>query len=82
MLNHTLNKDIPSTNNLLEGFYKITLPVKLKKIFVTYKGAMNRIVLNNIRWMKRNGEYKICTNQYEIGQCPLHVLFLSTLVVC
>ena len=49
MLNHTLNKDILSTNNLLEGFYKITLPRKIKKIFVTYKGAMNRIALNNIR---------------------------------
>ena len=57
-LNHTINDDIPSTNNLLEGFYKITFPRKIKKIFVTYHGAMNRISLNNIRWMKRNGRYK------------------------
>ena len=57
-LNHTINKDIPNTNNLLEGFYKITFPSKIKKIFVTYQGAMNRISLNNIRWMKRNGRYK------------------------
>lgn len=57
-LNHTINNDIPSTNNLLEGFYKITFPRKIKKIFVTYHGAMNRIALNNIRWMKRNGRYK------------------------
>ena len=57
-LNHTVNKDIPSTNNLLEGFYKITFPRKIKKIFVTYQGAINRIALNNIRWMKRNGRYK------------------------
>ena len=48
-LNHTINKDIPSTNNLLEGFYKITFPRKIKKIFVTYQGAMNRISLNNIK---------------------------------
>ena len=57
-LNHMINEDIPSTNNLLEGFYKITFPRKIKKIFVTYHGAMNRISLNNIRWMKRNGRYK------------------------
>ena len=57
-LNHTINIDIPSTNNLLEGFYKITFPRKIKKIFVTYRGAMNRISLNNIRWMKRNGRYQ------------------------
>ena len=61
-LNHTINKDIPSTNNLLEGFYKITFPRKIKKIFVTYHGAMNRISLNNIRWMKRNGRYKTPTS--------------------
>ena len=57
-LNHTINADIPSTNNLLEGFYKITFPRKIKKIFVTYQGAINRIALNNIRWMKRNGRYQ------------------------
>ena len=32
-LNHTINKDILSTNNLLEGFYKITFPRKIKKNF-------------------------------------------------
>ena len=61
-LNHMINKDIPSTNNLLEGFYKITFPRKIKKIFVTYHGAINRISLNNIRWMKRNGRYKTPTS--------------------
>ena len=57
-LNHTINKDIPNTNNLVEGFFKITFPRKIKRIFVTYQGAINRIALNNIRWMKRNGRYK------------------------
>ena len=36
IVNHTINGDIPSMNNLLEGFYKITFLRKIKKIFVTY----------------------------------------------
>ena len=46
--------NIPKTNNLIELFYKITFPEKIKRIYRTYEGAMNRIRLNNIRWMKRN----------------------------
>ncbi len=38
-LNHTINKDMPCTNNLLVGFYKISFPRKIKKIFVTYSGG-------------------------------------------
>ena len=61
ILNHTIDKDVPNTNNLIEGFYKITFPRKIKKIFVTYQGAINRIALNNIRWMKRNCRCKIAS---------------------
>ena len=46
--------NIPKTNNLIELFYKVTFPEKIKRIYRTYEGAMNRIQLNNIRWMKRN----------------------------
>ena len=52
-IQHTINRKIPSTNNLIEGFYKTTLPRKIKKIFKTYRGLLIRITLNNIRWIKR-----------------------------
>ena len=52
-IQHTINRKIPSTNNLIEGFYKTTLPRKIKKIFKTYRGLFIRITLNNIRWIKR-----------------------------
>ena len=52
-IQHTINRKIPSTNNLIEGFYKTTLPGKIKKIFKTYRGLIIRITLNNIRWIKR-----------------------------
>jgi chromosome segregation ATPase len=53
-LNHITNKDIPNTNNKLEGYYKITLPRYLKKIFRTDKGLEIRLRLNRIRWTERN----------------------------
>ena len=46
--------NIPKTNNLIELFFKVTFPGKIKRIYRTYEEAMNRIRLNNIRWMKRN----------------------------
>ena len=52
-IQHTINKKIPSTNNLIECFYRTTLPGKVKKTFKTYKGLLNRITLNNIRWIRR-----------------------------
>ena len=30
------------------------MKIKIKRVFRTYEGAMNRIRLNNIRWMERN----------------------------
>ncbi len=54
VLNHVFNSDIPTTNNNIEAFFKITLPRCSKRKFRTYKGMMNRILLNDIRYMKRN----------------------------
>ena len=47
-IQHTINHKIPSINNLIEGFYKTTLPRKIKKIFKTYRGLLIRITLKNI----------------------------------
>ena len=32
-IQHTIKREIPNTNNLIEGFYKITLPGKIKRIY-------------------------------------------------
>ena len=50
----TNDKSLPKTNNLVELFYKVTFPGKIKRIYRTLEGAMNRIRLNNIKWMERN----------------------------
>ena len=48
---HTKLKDVPRTNNLIESFLKATLPRKIKYIYMTYEGIMNRIILANLRWI-------------------------------
>ena len=53
-LHHTLNKNVPSTNNLIEQYFKISFGRKQKKIFRTERGAMKRMKANEIRWTKRN----------------------------
>jgi len=53
-LNHITNKNIPNTNNKLEGYYKITLPRYLKRKFRTDKGLDIKLRLNRIRWTERN----------------------------
>ena len=53
-LNHIINKNIPNTNNKLEGYYKITLPQYLKRKFRTNKGLNIKLRLNRIRWTERN----------------------------
>ena len=53
-LHHTLNENVPSTNNLIEQYYKITFGRKLKKIFRTDRGVYKRMKANEIRWTKRN----------------------------
>ena len=53
-LEFTQDKYIPKTNNLVELFYKVTFPGKIKRIYRTIEGVENRIRMNNIRWMERN----------------------------
>ena len=53
-LNHMLNDNVPSTNNLIEQFFKITFARKIKKIYRTKRGAIKRMKLNQIRWTRRN----------------------------
>jgi len=53
-LNHIIHDKIPNTNNKLEGYYKITLPRHLKKIYRTEKGINIKLRLSRIRWIKRN----------------------------
>ena len=50
----TTDNLIPNTNNLIELFFKVTFLGRIKRIFRTYEGAMNRIRLDNVRWMERN----------------------------
>ena len=62
----TKDESLPKTNNLVELFYKVTFPGKIKRIYRTVEGAMNRIRLNNIKWMERNvieRHMKIMENQ-------------------
>ena len=62
----TKDESLPKTNNLVELFYKITFPGKIKRIYRTIEGAMNRIRLNNIKWMEKNvieRHQKIIANQ-------------------
>ncbi|MBQ6629971.1 MAG: hypothetical protein IJH65_14285, partial [Methanobrevibacter sp.] len=53
-INHIKNPEIPSTNNLIEGFFKTTFPGKIKKIYRTDKGLRIRLKLSQLRWTKRN----------------------------
>ena len=53
-LKHTLYQCVPSTNNLVEQYFRITFARKIKRIFRTTRGAMKRMKMNEIRWTKRN----------------------------
>ena len=53
-LNHTIDPEIPKTNNLIELIYRTTFPGKIKTIYRTLKGAKRQIKANNIRWIERN----------------------------
>lgn len=52
-IQHIIHPEIPNTNNLLEGYYKITLPRHLKKIYRTEQGLKNRIRHSRIKWTKK-----------------------------
>ena len=49
-LTHTLYDDVPRTNNLIESFFKATLPCKIKNIFRIYDGLVKRVILSDLRW--------------------------------
>ena len=53
-INHIKRNDIPKTNNLLEGFFKITFPKKYKRRFRTEQGVKNYLRHMRIRWYERN----------------------------
>ena len=50
---HTLNNDVPRTNNLIESFYKATFPRSIKRVFMTFEGLNHRIDLADLRWTER-----------------------------
>ncbi len=53
-LQHTIDRNIPKTNNLAELVFRVTFPRKIKTIFRTVKGATRQIRLNDIKWTKNN----------------------------
>ena len=52
-IQHIIRPEIPSTNNLIEGYFKITLPRHLKKIYRTEEGLKNRLRYSRIKWIKK-----------------------------
>lgn len=38
----------------MELFFKVTFPGKIKRIYRTYEGALNKIKLDNLRWIEKN----------------------------
>ena len=42
-LNHTKNRKIPSTNNLVELVFRVTFPGKLNRILRKYEGAKRQL---------------------------------------
>ena len=56
------NPQIPRTNNKIEGYFKITLPQNLKRIYRTRQGLIRWIRLQKIRWTERNVLYNESKN--------------------
>ena len=54
VLEQVKDRKIPKTNNLVELFFKVTFPGKIKRIYRTYEGAQNKIKLDNLRWIEKN----------------------------
>ena len=48
------NELIPKTNNLIELYFKTTLPGHLKRRYRTTKGLLRRLKSARIRWIQRN----------------------------
>jgi len=54
VLEQVRDRKIPKTNNLVELFFKVTFPGKIKRIYRTYEGALNKIKLDNLIWIEKN----------------------------
>lgn len=54
ILNHTIDEEIPATNNTVENYYRTTLPRAQKKIYKTEEGLKRTIKIAQIRWTHRN----------------------------
>ncbi len=50
------------TNNKIKGYFKITLPQNLKRIYRTRQGLIRWIRLQKIRWTERNVLYNESKN--------------------
>ena len=76
-LNHTIDRNIPKTNNLIELIYRTTFPGKIKRIFRTLKGAKRQIKANNIRWMEKKC-FRIIIKFYQLNflQSHFNLVFL------
>lgn len=54
VLEQVKDRNIPKTNNLVELFFKVTFPGKIKRIYRTYEGALNKIKIDDLRWIEKN----------------------------
>ena len=54
VLEQVKDRNIPKTNNLVELFFKVTFPGKIKRIYRTYAGAVTQIKLDDLKWIERN----------------------------
>jgi chromosome segregation ATPase len=52
-IQHLKHSDIPNTNNLIEGYFKITLPRHLKRKYRTLEGILTKLRQNRIRSTQR-----------------------------
>jgi hypothetical protein len=67
------NPLIPRTNNKIEGYFKITLPRQLKRIYRTREGLIRWIRLQKIRWTEKNVLYNETNSQNHINNQKIGV---------
>ena len=53
LINHLEDPNIPATNNIVENYYRTTLPRKHKRIYRTLEGLKKRIKLEQLIWTHR-----------------------------
>jgi len=62
-MGHLKNKKLTSTNNVIENFFGVVFPDKLKKLFKTINGVKTFVTLHVKRWNER-----IINNAVEFGK--------------